>query len=326
MKTPICLDESIHTVRIARDAIAAGACRIINIKPGRVGGHRESIRLHDLCAGASDSGLARRHAGDGHRPRAQHPSREPAELHAAGRHRRQQALLRARSDRAGDRGGRRWHHRRAGRSRASACTSCRSGSSAQRERRSPSIAPPVAAGMTQRGRSSRVRSPAALLLLFIGVRVGAATAARGATAPAADDLRREDGVDPAARGGPRPRAARASRPPAATAGAAAGPRTQRPGGRRCPTAAAEPGPDRTAERRRPADPASSGAGRRADAAGRRRRRRWRRWLADTDPEVRQMAAFAMGLLGDASVADALDRGAQRCRSVRAGTRGRRASA
>jgi O-succinylbenzoate synthase len=51
LRTPICLDESIHTVRIARDAIAAGACRIINIKPGRVGGHRESIRLHDLCAG-----------------------------------------------------------------------------------------------------------------------------------------------------------------------------------------------------------------------------------------------------------------------------------
>jgi O-succinylbenzoate synthase len=52
LRTPICLDESIHTVRIARDAIAAGACRIINIKPGRVGGHQESIRLHDLCAAA----------------------------------------------------------------------------------------------------------------------------------------------------------------------------------------------------------------------------------------------------------------------------------
>jgi o-succinylbenzoate synthase len=51
MKTPICLDESIHTVRVARDAIRAGACRIINVKPGRVGGHRESIQLHDLCAG-----------------------------------------------------------------------------------------------------------------------------------------------------------------------------------------------------------------------------------------------------------------------------------
>ena len=48
--TPICLDESIKTVGIAREAIAAGACRIINIKPGRVGGFAESIRLHDLCA------------------------------------------------------------------------------------------------------------------------------------------------------------------------------------------------------------------------------------------------------------------------------------
>ena len=38
LKTPICLDESIHSVRTAAAAIAAGACRIINIKPGRVGG------------------------------------------------------------------------------------------------------------------------------------------------------------------------------------------------------------------------------------------------------------------------------------------------
>jgi o-succinylbenzoate synthase len=70
IKTPICLDESIHTVRIARDAIAAGACRIINIKPGRVGGHRESVKLHDLCAanaipvwhgGMLESGIGRAH-------------------------------------------------------------------------------------------------------------------------------------------------------------------------------------------------------------------------------------------------------------------------
>jgi o-succinylbenzoate synthase len=50
LKTAVCLDESIKTVNIAREAIAAGACRIINIKPGRVGGFAESIRLHDLCA------------------------------------------------------------------------------------------------------------------------------------------------------------------------------------------------------------------------------------------------------------------------------------
>ena len=70
LKTPICLDESIHTVRIARDAIAAGACRIINIKPGRVGGHRESVRLHDVCAehgipvwhgGMLETGIGRAH-------------------------------------------------------------------------------------------------------------------------------------------------------------------------------------------------------------------------------------------------------------------------
>jgi O-succinylbenzoate synthase len=50
LKTPICLDESIKTISAARDAIASKACRIINIKPGRVGGFTESIRLHDLCA------------------------------------------------------------------------------------------------------------------------------------------------------------------------------------------------------------------------------------------------------------------------------------
>ncbi len=50
LRTPVCLDESIDTVQAGRDAIAAGACRIINIKPGRVGGFGESIRLHDLCA------------------------------------------------------------------------------------------------------------------------------------------------------------------------------------------------------------------------------------------------------------------------------------
>lgn len=68
--TPICLDESIHTVRIARDAIEARACKIINVKPGRVGGHGESIKLHDLCqahgipvwhGGMLESGIGRAH-------------------------------------------------------------------------------------------------------------------------------------------------------------------------------------------------------------------------------------------------------------------------
>jgi O-succinylbenzoate synthase len=70
LRTPICLDESIPSVRSAREAIEAGACRIINIKPGRVGGHGESIRLHDLCAartvpvwhgGMLESGIGRAH-------------------------------------------------------------------------------------------------------------------------------------------------------------------------------------------------------------------------------------------------------------------------
>ena len=50
LRTPICLDESIKSVRYAEIALDVGACRIINIKPGRVGGFRESIRVHDLCA------------------------------------------------------------------------------------------------------------------------------------------------------------------------------------------------------------------------------------------------------------------------------------
>ena len=50
VQTPICLDESIKTPALARAAIAAGACRIINIKPGRVGGFAQSIRVHDSCA------------------------------------------------------------------------------------------------------------------------------------------------------------------------------------------------------------------------------------------------------------------------------------
>ncbi len=49
LTTPICLDESILSVEDARKAIDIGACKIINIKPGRVGGLLESKRIHDLC-------------------------------------------------------------------------------------------------------------------------------------------------------------------------------------------------------------------------------------------------------------------------------------
>jgi o-succinylbenzoate synthase len=50
VRTPICLDESITSSRSAADAIALGACRIVNIKAGRVGGYLEARRVHDVCA------------------------------------------------------------------------------------------------------------------------------------------------------------------------------------------------------------------------------------------------------------------------------------
>ena len=50
LRTPICLDESITSARSAADAIALGACRIVNIKAGRVGGYLEARRIHDVCA------------------------------------------------------------------------------------------------------------------------------------------------------------------------------------------------------------------------------------------------------------------------------------
>jgi o-succinylbenzoate synthase len=50
IRTPICLDESITSAQSAADAIQLGACQIINIKPGRVGGYLEARRIHDLCA------------------------------------------------------------------------------------------------------------------------------------------------------------------------------------------------------------------------------------------------------------------------------------
>jgi O-succinylbenzoate synthase len=49
LRTPICLDESIRSADAARHAIDLGACRIINIKAGRVGGLAASLAIHDLC-------------------------------------------------------------------------------------------------------------------------------------------------------------------------------------------------------------------------------------------------------------------------------------
>lgn len=52
VSTPICLDESITSARDAAAAIRLGACRIVNVKPGRVGGYLEARRIHDVCAAA----------------------------------------------------------------------------------------------------------------------------------------------------------------------------------------------------------------------------------------------------------------------------------
>lgn len=70
IETPICLDECIRTRRHAEQAIALGACRIINIKLGRVGGFTEAKAIHDVCqkngvpvwcGGMLESGVGRAH-------------------------------------------------------------------------------------------------------------------------------------------------------------------------------------------------------------------------------------------------------------------------
>ena len=50
IRTPVCLDESITSAASAADAISRGACAIVNIKAGRVGGYLEARRVHDVCA------------------------------------------------------------------------------------------------------------------------------------------------------------------------------------------------------------------------------------------------------------------------------------
>jgi o-succinylbenzoate synthase len=70
IRTSICLDECIHNSRDAGTAIELGACRIINIKLGRVGGFTEARRVHDVCrehsipvwcGGMLESGIGRTH-------------------------------------------------------------------------------------------------------------------------------------------------------------------------------------------------------------------------------------------------------------------------
>lgn len=49
INTPVCLDESIISLDTARGALDLGACSVINIKPGRVGGYLEAKKIHDFC-------------------------------------------------------------------------------------------------------------------------------------------------------------------------------------------------------------------------------------------------------------------------------------
>ena len=49
LQTPICLDESIHSLADARKAIELGACRVVNIKIGRIGGLEQARRMQQFC-------------------------------------------------------------------------------------------------------------------------------------------------------------------------------------------------------------------------------------------------------------------------------------
>lgn len=70
LKTPICLDECIHNPDQAEAAINLGACRIINIKLGRVGGHTHAKQIEEFCrlrsvpvwcGGMLETGVGRAH-------------------------------------------------------------------------------------------------------------------------------------------------------------------------------------------------------------------------------------------------------------------------
>jgi o-succinylbenzoate synthase len=70
LRTAICLDESIVSARSAAFAVEAGACRIINVKVGRVGGFSEAKKVHDIarannipvwCGGMLETGIGRAH-------------------------------------------------------------------------------------------------------------------------------------------------------------------------------------------------------------------------------------------------------------------------
>jgi len=68
IRTAVCLDESIRSLEDTQYALEIGACRIVNVKPGRVGGLGESKRIHDLlreagmpmwCGGMLETGIGR---------------------------------------------------------------------------------------------------------------------------------------------------------------------------------------------------------------------------------------------------------------------------
>jgi o-succinylbenzoate synthase len=70
LRTSICLDESIESARDAACAVETGACKIINIKVGRVGGFTEAKKVHDVCqanrvpvwcGGMLETGIGRSH-------------------------------------------------------------------------------------------------------------------------------------------------------------------------------------------------------------------------------------------------------------------------
>ncbi len=70
LQTALCLDEAIRTPRDAEAALELGACRIVNIKVGRVGGFSNAIAIHDIakrfnipvwCGGMLESGIGRAH-------------------------------------------------------------------------------------------------------------------------------------------------------------------------------------------------------------------------------------------------------------------------
>lgn len=52
LRTPVCLDESVVSLKAATDALALGAASVVNIKAGRVGGYLEAVAIHDLCRDA----------------------------------------------------------------------------------------------------------------------------------------------------------------------------------------------------------------------------------------------------------------------------------